>query len=839
MQALLSTSIAFIAAIATLTSLRKSLVASWLKSKPVKTALWLTITLLWSSGAGFGVGLDSGVGVRAQLPSTGPNYDIVPKPVSEKKAEGQFQLDRPLRISVPSQWRPSANLLAEKWHLPLSTVITKQGQASRINLKQAHDGAHHQAAIPLNGQIQFIKVSDKALRAKILASKDSIDTTALNHHIKEAYILKVTPASIEITASDKQGSIHGLFTLLQLQQLQWNPQSIPAVTIADYPRFAYRGLMLDVSRNFFPPSYIKKLIDVMALYKFNNFHWHLTDGAGWRLAIKKYPLLTSRAAFRPQGPQTAWSKAGRKYAREGAPGSYGGYYTQQEAREIVRYAARRGINIIPEIEFPGHSEEVLAAYPYLSATGSAKDVHELNVCSDSTYIFMENVLTEVMDIFPSTYIHIGGDEASKRSWKDCEACRELMQKNNIQSLEGLQSYGIKRLEKFLNVHNRQLLGWDEITQGGLAPGAAVMVWRNPHTGIQVAREGHYAIMAPSKYLYLDHYQSDPMTEPEAIGGYIPISKVYHFNPLPEDSLNQKQIPYLLGIQANLFTEWVPTQAHADYMIFPRALALAETGWTRLSGQNYTDFQRRLQQQYLLLQRANINYCRPRAVVLHDEQVDQNRQRIQVTLSSERYQPAIYYTMDGSDPQSNGQLYSAPFYVTGHAMIKAVIKEKDQANGDDPTIDSFSVDYHKAIGKKVIYNTPYAKSYPAAGKATLTDGVTGTLTYSDDRWQGFLGEKLDVTVDMNQISELHSLDIRFMQLTGPGVYMPRYVEVMLSDDNKNFRPAADSLPTTTLPTEKRLRFENYHFNLQGKKARYIRVVAPHYRGFLFTDEIKIN
>ncbi|UAY55585.1 beta-N-acetylhexosaminidase [Arachidicoccus terrestris] len=745
-----------------------------------------------------------------------PNYDLIPKPVSLKKSQGNFEIDSTIRIDAPEDWTPTVALLKEKWHLPVKkspkTPTTAQDRK----------------------QITLHKVSDALLFTNIIKSDSYINKNTLKNHIKEAYLLQVDSNTISITASGKEGGIHGLFTLLQLEQLQWNRGKIPAVSIADFPRFTYRGLMLDVSRNFFPPAYIKKLIDVMALYKFNNFHWHLTDGAGWRLEIKKYPLLTSKAAFRPQGPQTAWSKAGRKYAAEGAPGSYGGYYSQAEARDIVRYAAIRGINIIPEIEFPGHAEEVLAAYPFLSATGSAAGVHELNVCSDSTYTFMENVLTEVMDIFPSSFIHIGGDEASKKSWKECEACKVLMKENNITSLEGLQSYGIRRLEKFLSSLHRQLLGWDEITEGGLAPGAAVMVWRNPHTGIEVARKGHYAIMSPGKYLYLDHYQSDPRTEPETIGGYIPLSKVYHFNPLPADSLNKKQTPYLLGVQANLFTEWVPSQEHADYMLFPRALALAEVGWTSYERQDFSDFQRRMQQQYLLLQRASVNYCRPRPVVLHEEKVDQTNDQIRITLSSELYNPSIYYSTNGSNPLANGKLYQDPFYVKGHTLVKAVVKNPDY---DSIRIDSFTVDYHHAIGKKVTYNLPYSNRYKAAGAATLTDGITGTLTYSDDRWQGFLGKQMDVTIDMGMATDLKSLDIRYMQLIGPGVYMPRYVEVKLSDDNKNFI-SEGTVKTTTAVTEKRLGFENYHFDLSGRKARYIRVIAPNYKGFLFTDEIKI-
>ena len=747
-----------------------------------------------------------------------PNYDIVPKAVHLNKLPDKFILTDQIQIKVPGHWKATGDLLASLWHLPPKSVITKKTTTDRS----------------ARAVIEFIEIPKRQLAKIILDSIGYSHQQDLNLHIDEAYTLKVTGSSIRIQATAKAGALHGLFTLLQLQKLQWQPNELPGITIADFPRFAYRGLMLDVSRNFFPPDYIKKLLDLMALYKMNNFHWHLTDGAGWRLEIKKYPLLTTQAAFRPQGPQTAWSKSGRKYSQEGAPDSYGGYYTQQQIKDIVAYATARGINIIPEIEFPGHAEEVLHAYPHLSATGSAQGVHELNVCSEATYTFMENVLIEVMQLFPSTYIHIGGDEASKESWKNCKDCKVVMQKYNIKTMAGLQSYGIGRLEKFLASHGRKLLGWDEITQGGLAAGAAVMVWRNPHTAIDVARKGHYAIQATSKYLYFDHYQSDPMNEPEAIGGYIPLSKVYHFNPLPEDSLTASQKPFMMGMQANLFTEWVPTEQHADYMLFPRALALSETSWTPLKSQDFPDFIRRLQGQYLLLQRAFVNYHRPSYIVRHSETVDTLHRQIMVTLSNEQYLPTIYYSLDGSNPLVNGKLYTAPFAVKGHALVRAAIHDKTVNIGH---IDSFSVDYHKAIGKKVYYNTPYSNSYPAAGKNTLTDGMTGTLTYSDDRWQGFLGKKMDVTIDMDHMDELHSLDIRFMQLTGPGVYMPTKVSVFLSNDNKNFQKAG-VIMTTTPTTQSRLRFENYHFNLQGNRARYIRVIAPVFRGFLFTDEIRI-
>lgn len=747
-------------------------------------------------------------------PKDSVNYSLIPKPVHLQRLDGVFELDRPVRIESPHGWQPIANLLQQT--LPLIKDSSPKSTGAVI---------------------EFIKLTQKELlQAFDSAGSSHQNGSVLKNHLDEAYILQVTKDHIRISAAHKTGAIHGLYTLVQLQKLQWDPLRIPSVTIKDYPRFAYRGMMLDVSRNFFPLAYIKKFIDLLALYKFNNFHWHLTDGAGWRLEIKKYPKLTQMSAWRPQGPQTRWSAAGRKYSREGAPGAYGGYYTQREAKEIVRYAMQRGINVIPEIELPGHAEEALAAYPWLSATGKAEGVSEYNVCSDGTFTFLENVLSEVMDIFPSKYIHIGGDEASKRSWKGCEACQVLMQKEQLNSLEQIQSYAIKRIEKFLHKHHRKLLGWDEITQGGLADDAAVMVWRDPHTGIRVARKGHQVIMTPGKYLYFDHYQSDPATEPPAIGGYIPLSKVYHYNPLPLDSLTAQQRPNLLGVQANLFTEFVPTQEHADYMLFPRTLAVAEIGWTPYKEQNYDRFLGRMQNQYLLLQRANVQYCRPRVNILQDHLVDTLHKCLWVTLSSERYHPDLYYTLDGKNRALKAHKYKGPIQIKGHQVVKAAIFSS--ADTLPLVIDSFQLDYHKAIGKKVIYQSPYAKRYKAAGNNTLTDGITGSLTYSDDRWQGFLGKAFDVTVDMGKTQGLNSLDIRFMQLTGPGVYMPGSVKIMLSNNNKDFKSAGE-IPTKVSPKQSRLRFEGYHFDLNGQSARYIRVVAPNtHHGFLFTDEIII-
>ena len=393
----------------------------------------------------------------------------------------------------------------------------------------------------------------------------------------ESYILSVTPKHILIQASSGAGLFYGIQTLLQLSQPSGTGYSIVSVEVQDTPRFAYRGMMLDVSRHFFSKEFVKKQIDALAFYKLNRLHLHLTDAAGWRLEIKKYPLLTEFAAWRTDANWKKWWNGGRKYLRFDEPGASGGYYTQDDMKEIIAYAQQHYITIIPEIEMPAHSEEVLAAYPQLSCSGEPYKNADFCVGNEETFTFLENVLTEVMELFPSEYIHVGGDEAGKAAWKTCPKCQKRMQDEHLSNVDELQSYLIHRIELFLNAHGRKLLGWDEILQGGLAPNATVMSWRGEEGGIAAVRSGHQAIMTPGQYCYLDSYQDAPYSQPEAIGGYLPLEKVYSYNPV-SDSLTVEQAKLVYGVQANLWAEYIPTPEHMEYMIHPRILALAEVAW---------------------------------------------------------------------------------------------------------------------------------------------------------------------------------------------------------------------------------------------------------------------
>lgn len=409
----------------------------------------------------------------------------------------------------------------------------------------------------------------------------------------ESYTLEVTPRKITVQATSGAGLFYGVQTLLQMAQpAMGDTWSVQATTIQDSPRFEYRGLMLDVSRHFRSKEFVKKQIDALAYYKLNRLHLHLTDAAGWRIEIKKYPLLTEFAAWRPEANwKKWWNEGGRKYCRFDAPEASGGYYTQDDIRELVNYARERHVTIIPEIEMPAHSEEVLTAYPELSCSGEPYKDADFCVGNEKTFTFLEDVLTEVMELFPSQYIHVGGDEAGKVAWKTCPKCQKRMQDEHLANVDELQSYLIHRVEMFLNAHGRKLLGWDEILQGGLAPNATVMSWRGEQGGIDAVKSGHQAIMTPGSHCYIDGYQDAPYSQPEAIGGYLPLEKVYSYNPIPA-SLTPDEAKLIYGVQANLWAEYIQTDEHCEYMIYPRILALAEVAWSAPERKSWTDFRPR-------------------------------------------------------------------------------------------------------------------------------------------------------------------------------------------------------------------------------------------------------
>ena len=652
----------------------------------------------------------------------------------------------------------------------------------------------------------------------------------------EGYQLTVSDNGIRIAGSTDAGVFYGIQTLRKSipATAQGMNVELPAATINDYPRFAYRGMMLDVSRHFFPVDSVKTYLDILALHNQNTFHWHLSDDQGWRIEIKKYPELTQIGSKRKE--TVIGHNSGTYDGKE-----YGGFYTQDQIRDVINYAAERHITIIPEIDMPGHQLAALATYPELGCTGGPYDVWgQWGVADDvicagneKSMQFLEDVLSEVIDLFPSEYIHVGGDEAGKSAWKKCPKCQALMKEKGMKNVDELQSYMIHRAEEFLNSKDRKLIGWDEILEGGLAPEATVMSWRGEDGGIKSARMGHDVVMTPGNYMYLDFYQADPKTQPYAIGGYTPIKKVYSYDPVPADSLTAEECRHILGVQANTWTEYIQTPEHLEYMMFPRALAVAEIGWTPQELRTWEDFKPRMNAHISKLQGMGI-----RTFTLSDElevtmQVDTAGREIEVILDAEKYPAEIRYTTDGSVPVASSALYAGPITVQDSAHIKAAIFRDGVLQG---TPTEKKVDYHRAINKPIHYNSKLYEGYMAGGTNALLDGYRGGLTYLDGRWQGYLDD-LDCVIDMEEDTDIHKVSIRFMQLIGPGVFQPGQVELLTSEDGENFI-SRGIVPTTVPADDPDLLFQEYTFD-GNWKTRYIRLKAPRANpGFIFADEIVV-
>lgn len=646
----------------------------------------------------------------------------------------------------------------------------------------------------------------------------------------EGYQLEIDKAGVRLTAKTETGLFYGKQTLLQLL----TPNGLPYVKINDQPRFPYRGLHLDVSRHFFDKEEVKKLMNVMSYYKLNTLHLHLTDAGGWRLQIDKYPKLTQEGAFRTQSDWREWWDNGkdRQYLKEGTEGAYGGYYTKDDIRDMLAYAAEKHITIIPEIEFPAHSDEVFVAYPELCCAGKSHTSGDFCIGNPKTFEFMENVLTEVIELFPSEYIHIGGDEAGKNTWKTCPKCQALMKKEKLANVDELQSYMIRKAEEFLNSKGRRLIGWDEILEGGLAPEATVMSWRGEAAGFKSARMGHDVIMTPGSYMYFDFYQADPRYQPVAIGGYTPIRKVYSYNPIPQDSLTAEEAKHFLGVQANTWTEYIPTPEHLEYMMFPRALAVAEIGWTPQEKRDWQDFKPRVNAHIPVLQQMGLNPFPLSNELEFDMVVDTIQKEIRVTMDAEKYPAEIHYTTDGSTPTASSPIYQEPIVVKDSAKIVAGIFVNGQLQD---RVSEQRVDYHKGIGKSIRFNSRLYPGYMAGGINAIINGYRGGLTYLDQRWQGYT-DNLDCVIDLGEVMDLHQVSSKWMQLTGPGVYQPEKVEVLTSEDGKNF--TSQGVIPTTIPQDKSdLTFQEYTF--QGNwKARYVQLKAQNPKGFIFVDEIVI-
>ncbi|WP_298899025.1 family 20 glycosylhydrolase [uncultured Psychroserpens sp.] len=612
----------------------------------------------------------------------------------------------------------------------------------------------------------------------------------------EGYKLDVGPKSITIKAKTDQGAFYAVQSLRQLLPIGFENKThadirvpIKCISIEDAPQFKYRGMHLDVGRHMFSVDFIKKYIDALAMLKMNTFHWHLTEDQGWRIEIKKYPKLQEVAAFRNETLIGHYSEQPHQFDGK----RYGGFYTQEEVKDIVTYAQSRHVTVIPEIELPGHAQAAISAYPDLGCTGEQVDVatkwgvFEHIYCSkDETFNFLEDVLDEVVALFPSEYIHIGGDEAPKTKWKTCQQCQNRIKSEGIKDEHELQNYFITRIETYLNAKGKQIIGWDEILEGGLAPNATVMSWRGTKGAVEAAKQKHNVIMTPTSHCYFDYYQSTNADEPTAIGGFLPLEKVYNFNPIPEE-LDQEESKYILGAQGNIWTEYMPTQEHVEYMAFPRMLAMSEVVWSKDNNKDYTNFTQRVEYFNERLDALNINYAN-HLYEISGELVSKNN-TTSYQLSTTIEDKHIRFTLDGSEPNLTSEIYTQAIPIDTSQTIKAAVFNFEKQLG---TVFSETINYHKAVGKTItISKTPH-KSYSGSGPEGLINGISGSDSrYGDKEWLGFWGEDIEITIDLGEEIEINSLETRFHNGAGQWIYAPKEIYLDFGYDcgsvTKNLEP----------------------------------------------------
>lgn len=729
----------------------------------------------------------------------------------------------------------------EGFTLTGSTVITYPADNDTLKTDAAH----------LQGYLEQLTGHKLSIREGV-SDKNAINLTAnLDAANPEAYRLTVNSENISIDGASSAGTFYGIQTLRKsIPEAMKSNVLFPAVTINDQPRFSYRGAHFDVSRHFFPADSVKTFIDMLALHNINKFHWHLTDDQGWRVEIKSRPELAEK------GSKRSGTVIGHN------SGVYDtipveGFYTQDQIRDIVKYAADRHITVIPEIDLPGHMLGALTAYPELGCTGGPYEVWQqwgvstdvLCAGNDSIYTFLDDVMGEIVELFPSEYIHVGGDECPKDNWKKCPKCQaKIVELGIVGDAKGtqeekLQSHVIHHVSNFLTSHGKKMIGWDETLEGGLAPGAVIMSWRGEEGGIEAAKQGHDAIMTPTSYFYFDYYQTlDQQNEPIAIGGYVPLEKVYSYEPISAD-FNEEEAKHIIGVQANLWTEYMPTFSQVQYMELPRMAALSEVQWSN-APKDYDNFMERLPQMVNQYIANNYNFSSRGFDVRETVQFDTIDHTLSVELSALGTSP-IFYTLDGTEPTPESTKYDGPVKIDRSTVFKAIAVSP--FNKWNVVTDSFT--FNKATARKISLEAMPAKKYSADGPRTLVDGQFGANGFNTGRWLGFFKDDAIATIDFEEPLTISKVSVNTNVDTWDDIFDAQNMKVLLSDDGKTWREVASL--TNPMPERHYKGLYNNTLTFEPQEARYAKIALgtiksmPEWHGakgkpgFLFIDEIVIE
>lgn len=745
------------------------------------------------------------------------SINIIPKPLNIVVKEGKFEFSKNTQFVVKGDSQKEiATVLVNKFQLAA-------GWKPQITTKS-----------PKSNYIQF--KMDKNLK-------------------REEYTLDVSAKGIVITAKENAGFIYGLESIRQLlpaaieskaivSNVKWE---IPSVSIKDEPRFQWRGLMLDLSRHFFDKSYVLETVDRLAMLKMNVLHLHLVDDQGWRIEIKKYPKLTEIGAWRVNQENTSWNA--RLTVDPDEKGTYGGFLTQEELKEIVKYAAAKNIEIIPEIEMPAHVSSAIAAYPELACfnqkigvpSGGLWPITDIYCAGkESTFEFLQNVIDEVIAIFPSKYIHIGGDEATKTNWEKCPHCQKRMQDEGLKNVHELQSYFVKRMEKYINSKGKKVIGWDEILEGGLAPEATVMSWRGTEGGIEAAKQGHDVIMTPESHCYFNMYQGPQNEEPLTFGGYTPLSNVYQFDPVV-DAMTPEQAKHVLGAQANLWAEYIATAAESEYMIFPRLAAMAEVLWSPKEARNWNDFTTRLPSLLERYDYLGINYAKSAYLVAASYTSDLAHKQVKVALKNEFPNADIRYVLNDKNINDNATVYKDTIAISATTILKASLFKADKAIGK---VFTDTIQFHKAVGDKLTFKTPYNSNYKGDGELSLVNIIRGTKNFHDGQWQAWLVDDMEVVIDLDKAQSIHQVILGSLENQGSGIYFPTEIKAFVSADGKTYKEVGKITRPFAINSNSELK--DFTINFNATNARYVKVIATNLKkspkgesSFMFFDEILID